>query len=205
MFGAKKMPKYCPNCGAKLTEKAKYCPECGNRIETIETVTSEAPTTETQVVEKRGEPENLSTSSKPSDTRSSQKHTSSIMFFVFGVILLIVGVWLFSITSIVPHYETIYGFQVPTGWDTIHPYLGLAGLLAVAGLCIIVVAIINVIVIEKRAETEKSLVRLQFCPNCGRRRVIASILCPFCGFEDFKRTDISETSSLKTSKEPIQT
>ncbi len=28
----KERPKFCPNCGTKLTKTAKYCPECGKEI-----------------------------------------------------------------------------------------------------------------------------------------------------------------------------
>jgi len=147
------MPKYCPNCGVKLAEKAKYCSECGSKIETAETSTPEVPTAETQVVEKSSEPK-ISTSPKQSGTRSSQKHTSFIMLFVFGAILLISGMWLFSFTDTVPHYEIISGFKVQRGWDTIHPYQIPAGVLAVFGVCILFIAWINSVVTEKQARTE---------------------------------------------------
>jgi hypothetical protein len=147
------MPKYCPNCGVKLAEKAKYCSECGSKIETAETSTPEVPTAETQVVEKSSEPK-ISTSLKPSGTRSNQKHTSSIMLFVFGAILLISGMWLFSFTDMVPHYEIISGFKFQSGWDTIHPYQIPAGVLAVFGVCILFIAWINSVVTEKQARTE---------------------------------------------------
>jgi ribosomal protein L32 len=137
----------------------------------------------------------------------SQRHTLSIMFFIFGIILLIGGMGLFSITETVRHYETIYGFQVPTGWDTIHPYVGFAGLLAAAGLCIIVVAIINVIAIEKRTEMEKGLVKLQFCPNCGEKLSGNEKFCSNCGLK-FKEVvdDKGKTPSFQTvpEKSPIQ-
>jgi len=164
----------------------------------------------------------------------SQRHTSFIMFFVLGAILLIGGMWLFSITDKVPHYETIYGFQVPTGWDTIHPYLVPAGLLIVSGLCIILVALKNIITIEKRMSGEELMRQiegkkekkesppqrvespplsieekaLKFCSNCGTALSTPNPnFCPDCGLE-FKEVvdDKGRTPSFQTipEKSPIQ-
>jgi hypothetical protein len=155
------------------------------------------------------------------------------MFFVLGAIFLVAGIWLLSITDKVPHYETIYGFQVPIKEDTIHPYLIPAGVLAVFGVCIIFIALINSAGIEKQARTERIMQQIdrkreetgppsrviedfhveneekkpKFCPNCGEKLLGNEKFCSNCGLK-FKAVvdDKGRTPSFQTipEKSPIQ-
>jgi hypothetical protein len=156
------------------------------------------------------------------------------MFFVFGGILLIAGVWISTLTDRVPHYEIIYGYRVQTAWDTVHPYAIPAGLLVIFGLCIILVAVVNVVNIEKRARTEDVMHQIEektasrgtlsryvepphppieekalnFCPNCGASRPTPNPnFCPNCGL-NFKETAGKEgvvpSFQTRPEKSPIQ-
>jgi uncharacterized OB-fold protein len=83
------MPKYCPNCGAKLAEKTKYCPNCGAKI-IEETGVETKPETETTV---KSETEiNLSKALNAEKTRTT---LAKIDCLVLALILILFASALF--------------------------------------------------------------------------------------------------------------
>lgn len=74
----------------------------------------------------------------------SENRTLSIMLFVLGLFLIAVGIGLSTVTQTVTTYTYYYGFQIPTGYQKVYPYLGLGVIMVIVGIIVLVVAFIKI-------------------------------------------------------------
>jgi uncharacterized membrane protein len=66
------------------------------------------------------------------------------MLFVLGLFLIAVGIGLSTVTDRVITYTNYMGFQIPTGYQTIYPYIGEGILMFIIGLILLIVAFIKI-------------------------------------------------------------
>ncbi len=72
-----------------------------------------------------------------------ENRTVSIILFILGLFLIAVGIGLSMVTQTVITYTDYYGNQVPTGVQTIYPYVSIGLVMLTVGIIVLVGAFIK--------------------------------------------------------------
>jgi uncharacterized membrane protein HdeD (DUF308 family) len=65
------------------------------------------------------------------------------MFFVLGLFLIAVGIGLSTVTQTVTTYTNYFGYQIPSGQQTVYPYVSIGLVMVIVGIIVLVGAFIK--------------------------------------------------------------